>query len=194
MFPAKVLNHLHWRIVRRSLKTVGTGGCIGFGFDIRGGRYIEIGNAFYAGKNVVLEAWDIYRGMETGYTPTLRIGSNVMLSSYCHISCANRILIGDGVLFGPNVFICDNMHGNREDTEIPPVERSLEVGGAVRIGDNVWIGRNVCIMPGVSIGNGAVIGANAVVTHDVPAGSVAAGVPARVWSEKDKIKNINTEI
>lgn len=48
------------------------------------------------------------------------------------------------------------------------------------IGNNVWIGRNVCIMPGVTIGDGAVIGANAVVTHDIPAYSVAAGVPAKV--------------
>ena len=48
------------------------------------------------------------------------------------------------------------------------------------IGNNVWIGRNVCIMPGVTIGDGAVIGANAVVTHDIPAYSVAVGVPAKV--------------
>ena len=39
---------------------------------------------------------------------------------------------------------------------------------------------NVCIMPGVTIGDGAVIGANAVVTKDIPAYSVAVGVPAKV--------------
>lgn len=35
-------------------------------------------------------------------------------------------------------------------------------------------------MPGVTIGEGAVIGANAVVTKDIPAYTVAAGVPAKV--------------
>ena len=48
------------------------------------------------------------------------------------------------------------------------------------IGKNVWIGRNVSIMPNVNIGDGAIIGANAVVTHDIPAKSVAVGIPARV--------------
>jgi acetyltransferase-like isoleucine patch superfamily enzyme len=35
------------------------------------------------------------------------------------------------------------------------------------------------VLKGVTIGDGAVIGAGAVVTHDVAAGAVAAGVPAR---------------
>ena len=50
----------------------------------------------------------------------------------------------------------------------------------VRIGDDVWIGGNVTILPGVTIGDRAVIGAGSVVTEDIPADSVAVGVPARV--------------
>ena len=56
----------------------------------------------------------------------------------------------------------------------------------VRIGKNVWVGRNVCIMPGVSIGDGAVIGANAVVTKDIPASSVAVGIPARIVKQYEE--------
>jgi len=41
----------------------------------------------------------------------------------------------------------------------------------------------VIVCPGVTIGDDSVIGAGAVVTHDVPAGVVAVGVPARVVRE-----------
>jgi hypothetical protein len=52
--------------------------------------------------------------------------------------------------------------------------------GPTRIGDNVWCGANVVITSGVTIGERCVIGANSVVTADIPAGSIAAGSPARV--------------
>jgi len=47
------------------------------------------------------------------------------------------------------------------------------------IGHDTWIGHGAIIMPGVTVGNGAIVGSGAVVTHDVPAFSVAVGVPAR---------------
>jgi hypothetical protein len=45
---------------------------------------------------------------------------------------------------------------------------------------DTWIGHGAVIMPSVEIGTGSVIGAGAVVTRDVPAYSVAVGVPAKV--------------
>jgi serine O-acetyltransferase len=48
------------------------------------------------------------------------------------------------------------------------------------IESNVDIGCGVCILGDVVIGRGSVIGANAVVLSDVPPGSVAVGIPARV--------------
>jgi acetyltransferase-like isoleucine patch superfamily enzyme len=53
----------------------------------------------------------------------------------------------------------------------------------VRIGSNCWFGANCVVTGGVEIGERAVIGANSVVTRDIPAGVIAAGVPAKVLRE-----------
>jgi maltose O-acetyltransferase len=58
-----------------------------------------------------------------------------------------------------------------------------ESGEPITIADNVWLGGGVIVCPGVSIGEDTVVGAGAVVTRDLPAGVVAAGVPARVRRE-----------
>lgn len=50
------------------------------------------------------------------------------------------------------------------------------------IEDRADIGCNVCILGNVRIGADAVVGAGSVVVHDIPVGSVAVGVPARVTS------------
>ena len=51
--------------------------------------------------------------------------------------------------------------------------------GQVHIGNHVFVGANTTILPGVTIGDYAVIGAGSIVTHDVPARTVVAGVPAK---------------
>lgn len=55
----------------------------------------------------------------------------------------------------------------------------------VVIEDFAWIGYGVFICPGVKIGENAVVGAGAVVTKDIPAYSIAAGVPAKVIKYKN---------
>ncbi len=54
----------------------------------------------------------------------------------------------------------------------------------ITIGHDTWIGHGAVIMPGVTIGNGSIIGSNAVVTRDVPAYSIAVGVPAKVIKQR----------
>ena len=68
---------------------------------------------------------------------------------------------------------------------IDPEPRRLgwESGEPITIADNVWLGGGVIVCPGVTIGEDTVVGAGAVVTRDLPAGVVAAGVPARVLRE-----------
>lgn len=52
--------------------------------------------------------------------------------------------------------------------------------GAPHIGDRVDIGAGAKLLGPITIGDNAIIGANAVVLTDVPPGTLAAGVPARI--------------
>lgn len=59
--------------------------------------------------------------------------------------------------------------------------------GAPRIGNRVEIGAGAKILGRVAIGDDVIIGANAVVTHDVPAGAIVGGVPARIIRMRSNI-------
>jgi 2,3,4,5-tetrahydropyridine-2-carboxylate N-succinyltransferase/tetrahydrodipicolinate N-acetyltransferase len=50
----------------------------------------------------------------------------------------------------------------------------------VVVEDDVLIGANAVVLEGVRVGRGAVVAAGAVVIEDVPAETVAAGIPARI--------------
>lgn len=57
--------------------------------------------------------------------------------------------------------------------------------GTPRLGGHVDVGAGAKILGGVTIGDHAVIGANAVVISDVPAHSVAVGVPAVIKPRRE---------
>lgn len=146
---------------------------------IIGHEYISIGNGFYTGINLRIEALNTINHEK--FSPNLKIGNNVSVGDYCHIACVNSVIIGDNTLMGSKVFISDHLHGSVTATEndIPPAARSISFK-PVSIGRNVWIGDNVSVLPGVNIGNNVIVGANAVVTHSFPDNSVIAGCPARI--------------
>lgn len=171
--PFKVF-YAYW--ISEELKSHGDNNDIGGFSYLIGGKYISIGSNMYIGKRIV---WEVYKVKDT---PSLSFGDNSSFGDEGHITCINMVKIGNGVRFGRKVFITDNAHGasDRLLLDIPATKRPLTSKGPVIIEDNVWIGEMSCIMPGVTIGRGAIIAANAVVTHDIPAYSVAAGIPAKV--------------
>lgn len=63
----------------------------------------------------------------------------------------------------------------------------------IEIHDNVYIGADVIINMGVTIGSNCIIAAGAIVTHDIPSGSVAAGVPAKVIGTYEDAKKKHKE-
>lgn len=126
-------------------------------------------------------------GEEVNFEPTFRceFGRNIHLGSrfFANFDCVMLdgapITIGDNVLLGPKVGLYTSNHA------LDPRERREGACYAkpITIEDDVWIGGGVTILQGVTIGTGAVIGGGSVVTRDVPAGTIAAGNPARVLRE-----------
>ncbi len=109
----------------------------------------------------------------------LLIGDDVGMSGVV-IWASERVVIGDRVFLGADCVIYD--------TDFHPLDSRARMAGSqseigvkpVVIGSDTWIGARAMVLKGVTIGEGAVVAAGAVVTKDVPAGSVVAGVPARV--------------
>lgn len=93
------------------------------------------------------------------------------------IVCADKIVIGNDVHIGRDVWIRDNNGGHYV------IVKGYKDKAPVIIGDNVWICSNVSITKGVTIGEGAIISSNSVVTTNIPAHCIASGNPAEVIAE-----------
>jgi acetyltransferase-like isoleucine patch superfamily enzyme len=90
------------------------------------------------------------------------------------------IEIGNGVAITTGVMIlCHQRDLSNYKPGMYAMHCPFKVGKVV-IKDGAHIGIGAIIMPGVTIGEGAVIGAGSVVTKDIPAYSVAVGIPAKV--------------
>jgi acetyltransferase-like isoleucine patch superfamily enzyme len=114
----------------------------------------------------------------------IKIGENCRIGERSYLWAGNttgRIIIGDHVSLAPEVFITAADYQFEPDVSFrdqPMRERD------VVIGDGVWLGARVTVTSGVTIGAGCIVGAGAVVTKDLPENAIAAGVPARIISNR----------
>lgn len=120
------------------------------------------------------DTFTLFPPFHTDCGKNIAVGKNVFINSGCKFQDQGGIVIGDGALIGHNVVLATLNHS------LAVCDRQDLIPGPIRIGKNAWIGSNVTILPGVTVGDGAVVAAGAVVTKDVPAYTVAGGVPARV--------------
>lgn len=100
------------------------------------------------------------------------------------VAAVSRIVIGNKVLFGPEVTIRGGNHTTsyvgRFMFDVTEVEKRPEDDLGVVIEDDVWVGTRAIILHGVTIGRGAIVAAGAVVTKSVPPYAIAGGNPARL--------------
>ena len=147
----------------------------------------------YCGYSHVRERRKLQLGRGTGISPNVsfRNGERISMGRDCHVGercylwagdSSGKIIMGDYVSLAPEVFITASdykFEAGKPFRQQPKKERDI------RIGNDVWLGARVVVTAGVTIGDGCIVGAGAVVTKDLPAGSIAAGVPARVIGTRE---------
>jgi acetyltransferase-like isoleucine patch superfamily enzyme len=89
------------------------------------------------------------------------------------ISIGARVTISSGVSF-------INHDGGTCVFRQEPRYANVIKFGRITILENCFIGAGATLMPGVTIGPNSVVAASSVVTHDIPANTVAGGVPAKI--------------
>ena len=109
------------------------------------------------------------------------IGNGVLINAQCHIT--RFCNIGDYTFFAPNV-----VSTNDRDITYKREGHGTNLKGFTT-GKYVRIAGGVKLMPGVHLGAGCIIGLGSVVTKDVPAYTLATGVPARIVEKLDETKN-----
>jgi serine O-acetyltransferase len=97
------------------------------------------------------------------------LGRRVRIDHFGGIIVSGNAVIGDDVVIRNGVTIGLRRTGVR---------------GAPVIGNRVDIGTGAKILGTITVGDDVAIGANAVVLKDIPANSIAVGVPAKILPRK----------
>jgi UDP-2-acetamido-3-amino-2,3-dideoxy-glucuronate N-acetyltransferase len=143
-------------------------------------------------------------GEGTKIAPFVEIQKNASVGARCKVSShsfvCEGVTIEDECFIGHHVcFTNDRFPRATSDVGQLQTEADWEVV-PTRVCRGASIGSGAVILCGLTIGERALIGAGAVVTRDVPAGSVVAGVPARMlvhehdgsFDERNSKQNIRT--
>ncbi len=142
---------------------------------VTAGDGLQTGHGTLIRENNILGSF-VSVGSGTALEPGNRIGDRTRIHSGCFLE---NVTLGEDVFIGPNVVFTDDPH--------PPCEKCTDFVGGATVEDGAAIGGNATILPGVRIGARALVGAGSVVTHDVEAGVVVVGNPARPVKRREDL-------
>ncbi|MFW9792947.1 MAG: acyltransferase [Candidatus Thorarchaeota archaeon] len=150
------------------------------------GRYSSLGmlviidtHKVVIGEEVTIQEQVYIGGLRTDKSE-IEIGDLSMIFTRSFINPTHPIKIGKRVGIGGSNFLFT--HGTWQ----PILEGFPVAFGPITIEDGVWFPWRVFILPNVHIGKEATIGAGSVVNRDIPARSLAAGVPAKVLRKEEE--------
>ena len=189
---------LRGRLYRHFLGHVGRNVVIGKNVTIRNPRRISIGDSVMIDDGCVLDAKgqdgagialgaNVVLGRNTVLSckgGSIALGHNTNISMNCIIISESSVRIGANVLFAACCYVIAGGNHGTDRTDISIIQQDSFSKGGVVIEDNAWLGADVKVLDGVNIGRDAVAGAGSVVVRDVPAFTVATGMPAKVMKER----------
>jgi acetyltransferase-like isoleucine patch superfamily enzyme len=142
--------------------------CPGVKFEIGRNATLRLGRWSWVGNGTKIR---VHEG-------EVSIGAKTVMGQECTISAFQHVSIGRECVIADRVMLIDFDHG------VVEVERPIRLQGIykrdVHVGHNCWVGYGACVLRGCTVGDNSILGTYAVVTKDIPANSVAAGVPAEV--------------
>jgi acetyltransferase-like isoleucine patch superfamily enzyme len=122
------------------------------------------------------------------FTPEIKIGDYCSIGRFVHLTCSNRVVIGNKVFITEGVLITDSLHGYKDITK-PILDQPLISLGEIQIGDGSWIGNGAKLVGNVVIGENCLVSANAVLTNIiVPDYCVVSGIPGKIVKKYDQEK------
>jgi len=131
-------------------------------------------NGIYISKNVFVGRGSIL-SCKNG---DIILEKNVNIGFNSEIFSGSKVVVGENTLIAAYVYIIGGGHDySRVDIPISDQEKPSY---GIKIEKNCWIGAGAEVFDNVTIGEDTIIGAGAVVSKDIPAFSIAAGIPARV--------------
>ncbi len=161
----------------RALGAIGRDSLVMLPRRVQGAPHVHIGDDTIIQAHGWIAAFDAFGAQR--FQPRIQVGDGCRIGRGVIITAIEEVVIGDGCLFSEQVFVSDHAH-QALPGPVAPTRQPLVPGGAVRIGRHCFVGIRASIMGGVQLGDHCVVGAHAVVTRSFPAGSVIAGVPARL--------------
>ncbi|MCX6998472.1 MAG: acyltransferase [Kiritimatiellaeota bacterium] len=186
---------LRARLYPKLLKRCGRGAVFGLNTILRHPHKIELGDNVVVDDNCLLDAKGTDNaGIKMG--DSVFIGRNSILSCKngdivlgdrvnigfnCEVFSGSRVAVGAGTLLAAYTYLIGGDHVAELDEDIV---HTGSTSHGIEVGENCWFGAGVKVLDNVKIGIHSIVGTGAVVTQDVPAYSIAVGLPAKVIRDR----------